>query len=309
MARPPFEPATIALYPTRQSWDSASADLLQTMLNRWSLTPGVVFAGGFSGVVMTVTDGDGFPAVLKVLFPHREAMTEAVAMEAFPPGTAPSILRVDPWAWAMLLERVVPGTTLAHYPLPVDEALHEGAVLLARLHTAPIPSAVPALATTVLGFVARARSHTCALHHLGIGEFVAAVFDGVVRLVGEDSAPAVLLHGDFNPGNILRAEGSWVAIDPKPMAGDGAWDLWPIVSQLGPVAVETRNPIELERRMRFAASRAGVDPVRAIRWARVRAALTICWYLDGGDVRRAEAEIPNLVAWHSVCRLLDDGDL
>jgi streptomycin 6-kinase len=40
----------------------------------------------------------------------------------------------------------------------------------------------------------------------------------------------VLLHGDFNPGNVLSwGDGRWAVIDPKPMIGDPAYDPWPLV--------------------------------------------------------------------------------
>ena len=41
------------------------------------------------------------------------------------------------------------------------------------------------------------------------------------------------MHGDLNPGNLLAAGGGrWLAIDPKPMRGDPAYDLWPLLEQV-----------------------------------------------------------------------------
>lgn len=43
-----------------------------------------------------------------------------------------------------------------------------------------------------------------------------------------------LAHGDFNPGNILRDDSGgaagWIAIDPKAVIGDLAWDPWPLIT-------------------------------------------------------------------------------
>jgi len=43
----------------------------------------------------------------------------------------------------------------------------------------------------------------------------------------------VVLHGDFNPGNVLSAQREpWLAIDAKPMVGDAAYDPWPLIQQI-----------------------------------------------------------------------------
>jgi streptomycin 6-kinase len=53
---------------------------------------------------------------------------------------------------------------------------------------------------------------------------------GLLRELPPTAGRRVLLHGDFNPGNVLAGRtGTWVAIDPKPMIGDPAYDLWPLL--------------------------------------------------------------------------------
>jgi hypothetical protein len=50
----------------------------------------------------------------------------------------------------------------------------------------------------------------------------------------EASARTVVLHGDFNPANVLSAErAAWLAIDAKPMVGDAAYDPVPMIRQVG----------------------------------------------------------------------------
>ena len=45
----------------------------------------------------------------------------------------------------------------------------------------------------------------------------------------------VVVHGDFNPRNVLRAERQpWLAIDPQPMVGDPAFDPPAIIAQVAP---------------------------------------------------------------------------
>jgi streptomycin 6-kinase len=63
----------------------------------------------------------------------------------------------------------------------------------------------------------------------------------LLRMPPRSAPRPVVVHGDFNPGNLLAAEREpYLAIDPKPMIGDPAYDPWPLVAQLGsPLEAET----------------------------------------------------------------------
>jgi streptomycin 6-kinase len=57
----------------------------------------------------------------------------------------------------------------------------------------------------------------------------------------------VLLHGDLNPTNVLAAQREpWLAIDPKPMVGDPAFDGPRLVTQPDPAS--TADPAATLRR-------------------------------------------------------------
>ena len=81
-------------------------------------------------------------------------------------------------------------------------------------------------------------------------EFRPALDAGLVetgaRLLEELPATAtrcLVIHGDFNPTNILRAEREpWLAIDAKPMLGDPGYDLAPLVIQVGSDAGDVLDP-------------------------------------------------------------------
>ena len=47
--------------------------------------------------------------------------------------------------------------------------------------------------------------------------------------------PQVLLHQDLHGGNVLRHGGDWVAIDPKPLVGDPAFDVASLVRDRRPI--------------------------------------------------------------------------
>jgi len=303
MQRRAFETATISSYQNRASWDAAAVEILAVMLDRWELTPGAVFSGGYAATVLAVTQADGTPAVLKIGFPHAEGVSEAIALEAYPAGTTPIVLRQDPWTWSMLLELIKPGVPISATSIPVDGALHAAGELLARIAAAEPESGIPSLRSVAQGYAVAARQrfdlHRVQLDEFGVAELVAAGLDELEELAGTGIDTA-MVHGDFNPGNILQSGTGFVAVDPKAMIGDPAYDLWPLVSQLGSPTGGPDPQDALERQLAIAAGAARVDPVRAARWSFARSALNVGWYLDESKPRLAARDADLLRAWSGV---------
>lgn len=291
-------------YPTLSAWQADAPGIVKTMLRRWHLEPGEAFVGGIAGSVLAVTTRDGSPAVLKVGFPHTEALWEAVGLASFPPGTAPAVLDQDAWTWSMLLEPVFPGTPLSRSTLDVIDAVRVGATLLSRIALGDIPAGIPTLKAAMADYVDRADERlpdqSLALNALGVRELVLEAVETLTSLAS-DSVDARLLHGDYNPGNILLGPGdSWFVVDPKPLAGDPAFDLWPLLSQVGK-PFESSNPIgPLARHLDVASETAGVDRERAALWAFARAGLNVSWYLADDMPSQAADEALALKAWAAV---------
>lgn len=292
----PFERAVIESYASRADWDAAATDLVRTMLERWHLTAGEAYVGGEAGAALRVTTADGSPAVLKVGFPHVEAVDEAVVLDVWSAsGLSPKVLSQDAWTWSMLLEEVRPGTALSL--APEDGALDAGVRLLSRLHACEAPASIPTLPSTMRAYLDEARSlrpgQEKDLRELGATELLDTGLDECERLAA-DSVGDALLHGDFNPGNVLRAgQDSWLAIDPKPMTGDPAFDLYPLVQQLG-------DPHTAAARLESAIALLGCDLSRAFRWSFARSALNVSWYVADGDREAARAAAAEAAAWREL---------
>jgi streptomycin 6-kinase len=77
-------------------------------------------------------------------------------------------------------------------------------------------------------------------------------------------------HGDLHAENILRSGGSWLAIDPKPLVGDPAFDLAQWLGNGCRWLLSERRVDQMTRVTRAFADLAGVDPVRAAGWAFVK---------------------------------------
>lgn len=293
----PFETSAIDEYPSKTAWDAAAAELVATMLSRWHLTPGEAFVGGEAAAVLAVTTRDGEDAVLKVGFPHVEGVFEAVGLEAFGPGLAPRVLRQDAWTWSLLLERVRPGVPLSRLGLPADETIRMGGVLHARLAGMPVPAGVPMLPDLMRPFVVKAE---VALPSAGLGPdagLVSAGLEEYHRLL-ELNAGDALLHGDFNPGNVLSDGAGWKVIDPKPMVGDPAFDLPPLVEELGS-GLRYAQSVSAAHVV-LAAEASGCDAGRLTRWGFARASLDAIWYLEDGHREGVASALRRARAWRAL---------
>jgi streptomycin 6-kinase len=78
--------------------------------------------------------------------------------------------------------------------------------------------------------------------------------------------------------------------------GDPAYDLWPLVAQIGDPHSGPNLAAQLAHQLTIAAEAAGVDPARAGAWAFARAGLSLTWYLADGDDARAAREADVLTA-------------
>lgn len=296
-----FDRAPLERYPTLAAWHAEAPRLVAELLENWELTAGTAFTGGAVGAVLAVTTIEGDDAVLKAGFPHHEAVGEALGLEAWAPQLAPGILRQDAQRWALLLERVRPGTPLSRAALSADEAIAASGDLLRALHSNPAPAEVPRIRDVVGVWLGTARQT------LGRVRVDPAEIDAVRRglsdataLLDSDSGGA-LLHGDANPGNILLAAGGrWVAIDPKPMTGDAEFDLGPLASQLDDPWDHSDPVAVLEPRMRELVDRVGGDWYRAVRWAAARAALETTWAWADGAPAAAAAALQRLRTWQEL---------
>jgi len=266
MTAVPFERSVTESFASKSAWDATSFELVATILDRWHLSAGTAFEGGVAASVLSVTTSDGTPAVLKVGYPHWEAIYEAVGLDAYGAELAPRVLRQDAWTWSLLLEKIEPGIQLSMASLAPDAALMAASRLHRRLAAAPVPEGVPSVAEVVESYLRPARA-------LARDRLVSKALDEMDRLSAE-AAPAMLLHGDFNPGNILTSGAGFRVIDPKPLVGDPAFDLWPLLEQVG---TPTAYSVALVGRL------TGYSPDRIARWCTARAGLNVTWLLDDVD--------------------------
>lgn len=239
---------------------------------------------------------DGSDAVLKLVTPCSEADGEAAALRAYDGRGAVRLLAHDAARGALLLERCVPGDDLAAFvPERDDEATALAAGVMRALRR-PLPAdvAFPELAvwTSVLERIRNVFGGSA-------GPMEQRVLDAAISFRREllGSPPeAELLHGDLHHHNVLRAtrdgRAGWLAIDPKGLAGDPAYEPAPyFYNPLGDWHARARIDARfVRRRIDLMAAHTGLDAERIRGWAVVQGVVSSAWSYEDGRAGRPFAE-------------------
>jgi streptomycin 6-kinase len=204
---------------THAEWLARVPSVLAECATAWGLTPGQAYAAGAGGHAIRAERADGTPAVLKLIYPHREAEQEAEALRLWDGEGAVRLLEHDSDRWAMLLERAEPGTflTVAGPSTSLDVLIG----LLPRLWKRP--TGFRSLEEEAATWEEQIERHVpdpmlrdAALHYL--------------RELAPTQGEQVLVHQDLHGENVLAARREpWLVIDPKPLAAEREFSVAPIV--------------------------------------------------------------------------------
>jgi streptomycin 6-kinase len=286
------------------AWLDGLPRVVDDLAREWHLEVGEPFTDGVAGWVAPATRADGTEAVLKVSWPHREARYEADALALWDGDGAVRLLRADDEQWALLVERCVPGDPLLGADLPLTRALEVGASLLRRLWRPPPPAHRYERLSDVTAEWAAAVRERMDRYRPPFDRGLVALGASLLESLPESSGPDVVVHGDFNPGNILRARREpWLVIDPKPMVGDRGYDPSPLVIQLEPPFERAdAGTIVADRFARFG-DLVGEPGERLLAWSVARQVESALWSTSTGDDATAGAEMDQAMVLAAAARL------
>jgi streptomycin 6-kinase len=263
------------------AWLETLPDLLKGCAECWALRLGNPYDDSHVSLVLPATMPEGTNAVLKIQFPHPESEFEATALEHWKGNGAVRLLGHDPDRHALLIEPCRPGSRLS--ALDGESALGVMIGLLPRLW---IPAGAPF--QPLAHQAAQWADQLPRRWELSGRPFERRLVDtavGTLETLSVSQGEQVLLHQDLHADNVLRAQREpWLAIDPKPLAGEREFGIAPIVRgcELG----HSREDV-IHRLDRLSAE-LGLDRERARGWA---FAQTVAWAFEGADVipRHVEA--------------------
>ncbi|WP_241291493.1 aminoglycoside phosphotransferase family protein [Burkholderia stabilis] len=190
---------------------------------------------------------------------------------------------------AILLERVQPAPTLAGFSASGhdDDAMRIACDVVARLHAhrgpgptwvVPLDDWFRPLLSDHTGNDALRRSAATAR-----------------QLLAEPPADAVVLHGDIHHGNILHfGERGWLAIDPKGLRGDRAFDYANLFCN--PAHDIAIDPVRFGQRVVCVADAAQLDCRRLLQWILAWVGLSAVWLIEDDLSPDTSLEVAQLAA-------------
>lgn len=265
--------------PAGAAWLADLPALLHACAKRWGLALGAPFALSYN-YVAPATRADGTHAVLKLGVPNPELSGETAALRHYAGRGCARLLDADPAGGALLIERLLPGTSLA--ALEDDQAATRVAAGVMRALWQPPPAehSFVSVARWGLGF-GRLRAR------FGGGPgplpepLVARAEALFAELLASSAAPA-LLHGDLHHDNILAAERApWLAIDPKGVVGEPAYEVGAFLRNPIERVLRAPNPTRLlARRIAIFAEELGFERSRLAGWGFAQAVLSAWWSIE-----------------------------
>lgn len=211
----------------RHAWVASLAGTVRRLQRQWSLTLGEPFQpGGQTSWVAPVRSAAGDDLVLKVAWRHAEAEHEADGLREWSGDGAVRLHDAEEFddAIALLIERCIPGTTLATRPEVEQDAVIAG--LLLRLWRQPATGHRFRPLQLMCDAWADEFEQQTAAGHLYLDRGLARQGIALLRTLPATAERNVLLCTDLHAGNVLAAgREPWLIVDPKPYIGDPTYDV------------------------------------------------------------------------------------
>jgi streptomycin 6-kinase len=251
----------------RAAWLAALPGEIEAIAAGWAVTLGEPYEpGGQTAWVApahSTTYGD---VVLKVGWRHMEAEDEAAGLREWNGEGAVRVFADGRHGQttALLLERCLPGRTLADRP--EDEQDTVISTLLRRLWREPADRAAFRPLQVMCEYWADSFERKLARGVVAVEPEIAREGAQLFRSLPESAAVNLLLCTDLHAENVLASEREdWLVIDPKPFYGDPTYDA--LQHLLNCEDRLLADPVALATRV---ARLLGLDPERLLLWLYAR---------------------------------------
>ncbi|WP_245994449.1 aminoglycoside phosphotransferase family protein [Tengunoibacter tsumagoiensis] len=266
-------------------WLDRLPAILAASEKRWGLTIGAPVGNLSFNYVAHAVLADGTEAIVKTgLTDEFPAQPEALRHCAG--HGMVQLLAYDELEQVMLMERVQPGKTLR--AVEHDEVAISVAASVMRQLWRPLPAQHYPFPT--IGDWGKAFARIRKQYAGGPCPMPYEYLDRAERLYAELSASQaepVLLHGDLHQDNILFSERElWLAIDPKGVIGEPAYDTGALLRNFWPDILSHPNQKQLlTRRIDQLSAELNIERERIANWGFAQAVLSMLWCIeDSGEL-------------------------
>ncbi len=265
-----------------QQWLDQLPILVAEIAESWGLSDLIPMENLSYNYVLSGFHNDK-PIILKTGLDIEGLNREASALRAFEEHGAVEVLKLR--KGVILLERAMPGTSLKRYfPEREEESISITCDLIQKLHRAHFPTT---------GHFPHIRDWLGAIDQ-HVENYVRDEADPVFmetllkardfkNYLLESSPQDIFLHGDLHHDNILSHGDSFVAIDPKGVIGDPAYEVAAFIRNPIPNLLESPNALSIiTTRIHDFAIRLNMDSQRITQWCYVEAVLSWIWNIEDG---------------------------
>jgi streptomycin 6-kinase len=260
------------------AWLERLPEIIGEVEQRWSVQAGEPFPRLSYNYAAPAQLADGTAAVLKLFPPgDSEFGSQTTALRLYDGSGITRLFASDPHLGALLLERAAPGTPLHTLRDEAQEMAVAAAIMKQLWRPVPEDHVLPTVADWGLAF----ERHRQAFDG-GSGPLPPSLFELGESLhhdLDAASTERVLLHGDFHHDNILAAQRqSWLAIDPKGLVGDPAYEIGPLLLNLWEDIYDVPDPeTTIINRVDLLQRHLGFTRERIRDWGIARALLSAVW--------------------------------
>lgn len=120
---------------------------------------------------------------------------------------------------------------------------------------------------------------------------------GIALKLFDKPSAQLPLHGDLHHDNVLSSDRGWLAIDPKGLIGDPAYETANVFINPERANKIAADPKRIAARADILSQRLGHNRKRILGWAAAHAALSACWDIeDGNPITGQLACLPHLLS-------------
>jgi streptomycin 6-kinase len=252
-------------------------------IDRWQLTVAGEPLSGEASLILPVVRRDGTEAMLKLQQVNDESEDEALALRTWSRDDVVEVFEDDPETSTLLLERLEPHT-LDDLPDHV-EATRILAEFLTRLSAVQAPRGIRRLAVVAGAMLEEAPGLIPRLADPAEQRLARRFVARVTELLPESGDR--LLHWDLHYLNVMAAKRKpWLVIDPKPLAGDPAFEVFPVLWNRWDDLVATGDlPQAIRDRFDLMLEVTRIDRDRAYGWTAGRILQNVLWDTGRGETR------------------------
>ncbi|MGE8206796.1 aminoglycoside phosphotransferase family protein [Heyndrickxia sp. NPDC080065] len=257
-----------------EKWLNDFDRLIDDCEKRWQMKIMPPFELSYNFVASAILN-DGSEIVIKLAVPSDEFHAEAEALKLFNGNGMVKLLDVDPVKGILILERLIPGQTLASLEND-EEATHIASQVAKKLWSpASHSSKIPNLKEREIDLINISKKYP-----EGLGPIAKEIIQEAAETFKYMTATmekTFFLHGDFHHYNILFAGKDWVAIDPKGLIGDREYDL--IQFLLNKLPNQNLMSV-LDTRIDIFVEQLQLNKKRILAWGFAHAVLATCWSIE-----------------------------